>query len=252
MAYNALSGTVIAAQKYVPGNLYVANIVSGNLSTSDGSSIINVPRVTNATNNAVITNQNGDANDLICESNLTFDGTALSITGELTASTGLSASYLMGDGSRLTGITGAGRGGGGIFTTPSAVEAYTTSSINIGSAVTPTQTLSVIGSSQLSGGVVYHRTQQSGDYTITTSDYYIGVDSTNGIVRLTLPAAGGALDGQTWIVKDEGGSANSNNIIITGSGVDSETIEGTNQIVLESPYASVQVYCNGVTKFFVC
>jgi|6_EtaG_2_1085325.scaffolds.fasta_scaffold29574_1 hypothetical protein len=252
MAYNAISGTILAANDYTPGDLIIGNIVSGNLSTSDGSSITYVPRVGNATNNALITNVGGDANDLTCESNLTFDGSALSITGELTASTGLSASYLMGDGSRLTGIATGGGGSGGIFTTPSAVAAYTTSSINIGSSATPSHTLSVVGISQLSGGIVHQRVHKTTNYSITTSDYYIGVDSAGGAVTLTLPAAAAALDGQTWMVKDEGGAANSNNIIITGSGVDAETIEGANQIVLESPYASVQVYCNGVTKFFVC
>lgn len=111
MAYNTLSGTVIAAHRYLPGDLIVGNLVSGNLSTSDGSSIINIPRVSNATNNAILTNVDGDANTLTCESNLTFDGSVLSLTGELTASSGLSASYLMGDGSRLTGITTSGGGG---------------------------------------------------------------------------------------------------------------------------------------------
>tara|TARA_R110002020_G_scaffold435702_5_gene645919 strand:+ start:920 stop:1543 length:624 start_codon:yes stop_codon:yes gene_type:complete len=114
MAYNTLSGTVIAAQEYLPGDLIVGNVVSGNLSTSDGSSIINIPRVSNATNNAILTNVGGDANTLTCESNFTFDGTTVSVTGEVTASTGVSASYFMGDGSRLTGIT-ASSGGGSSF-----------------------------------------------------------------------------------------------------------------------------------------
>jgi len=110
MAYNILSGTVIAAQEYIPGDIVRGNIVSGNLSTSDGSSIINVPRVSNATNNAILTNVGGDANTLTCESNLTFDGSAMGLTGELTASTGVSASYFMGDGSLLTGIEASGGG----------------------------------------------------------------------------------------------------------------------------------------------
>jgi len=253
MAYNALSGTVIAAQKYLPGNLYVENVLSGNLSTSDGASILNIPRVSNATNNALLTNIGGDANTLTCETNLTFDGTVLSITGELTASTGLSASYLMGDGSRLTGLpTQGGGGGGGIFTTPNASAAYTTSSINIGSDDTPSYTLSVAGISKLGGGVIHKRALKTANYQISTADYYVGVDSANGQITVTLPAAAAALDGQTWIVKDEGGASSSNNIIITGSGVAAETIDGTNQVVLESPYASVQIYCNGLTKFFIC
>jgi len=58
------------------------------------------------------------------------------------------------------------------------------------------------------------------------------------------------LNGQTYVVKDEGGNANSNNITILASGA--ETIDGKNSIVLESPYASVQLYCNGINKYFIC
>ncbi len=105
MAYNILSGTVIAAQTYGPGSVVQNAIVSGNLSTSDGASIINIPRVTSPVNNGIITNLNGNANTLTCESNLKFDGSVLSVTGELTASIGVSASYFRGDGRYLTGIT---------------------------------------------------------------------------------------------------------------------------------------------------
>lgn len=107
MAYNVISGSILAAQIYSPmSGTVIENIVSGNLSTSNGESIINVPRLSNATNNALITNVGGDANDITCESNLTFDGSALSITGELTASIGVKASFFEGDGSRLSGVSG--------------------------------------------------------------------------------------------------------------------------------------------------
>jgi len=111
MAYNVISGSILAAQIYSPmSGAVVENIVSGNLSTSNGESIINVPRLSNATNNALVTNVGGDANDITCESNLTFDGSALSITGELTASIGVKASFFEGDGSRLTGVSGVSLG----------------------------------------------------------------------------------------------------------------------------------------------
>ena len=250
MAYNALSGTVIAAQNYIPGGLVVGNIVSGNLSTSDASSVINIPRVSNATNNALLTNVGGDANTLTCESNLTFNGSILSLTGELTASIGMSASFFEGDGSRLTGITGGGGGsGGGIFTLASTTQAYTTSSINIGSTATPANPLSVVGNSKFAGGIIYKRVLKSDDYTITTTDYFIGVDSSGGEVTLTLPSANATTSGQSWIIKDEAGSANTNNVVV--SRASSDTIDGQNTIVLESPYASVQLYCNGVNKYFV-
>jgi hypothetical protein len=119
VAYNAISGTLIAAQDYIPGDLVVENTVSGTFA-GDGSDILFVPRVSNATNNAILTNVGGDANNLTCESNLTFDGTTLNITGDLTASVGLSASFLYGDGRYLTNITGTGGGSGG----PLDVEQY--------------------------------------------------------------------------------------------------------------------------------
>jgi hypothetical protein len=109
MAYNTLSGTVTAPDRFVPRYKFGPYpIISGNLSTSDASQVINIPRVTNATNNSIITNVGGDANTLTCESNLLFDGTTLSVTGDISASVGISASVFIGDGSRLTGVTSSG------------------------------------------------------------------------------------------------------------------------------------------------
>jgi hypothetical protein len=251
MAHNTLTGSIIAPSYFGPGDgVAPGNILSGNLSTSDGSSLINVPRVNNATDNALVTNLGGDANSLYCEANLTFDGTALNLTGELTASTGLSASYLMGDGSRLTGITAGVGGGAGIFTQLNASTAYTTSSIQVGSSGTPAHPLSVAGSSFLSGAIIHKRLLTAADYTLTDADYYVGADTTNGAVKLTLPSAVNLTSGQTFVVKDEGGVANTNNITISGSAAD--TIDGQNEVLLESPYASLQLYCNGVNKYFIC
>ena len=345
MAYNVLSGTVIAAQEYTPGTIVAANIVSGNLSTSDGSSVINVPRVSNATNNAVLTNVGGDANTLTCESNLIFDGTTLSITGELTASTGVSASYFMGDGSRLTGITAGGGGGSPAqgpdysvqFTTGSgglsgsgnllfessvltltgnmnvtgtialdgALVPTTANIHDLGTSAVPwrnlyissstiyfgTDTLSVsdnnlkFGSGsttkgfdvgfmnfknngifmdqgrlfklrayqiQLFGGLGFVRKVVADDYTIKDTDYLIGIqsDTLTASVTLTLPAASGLLNGQTFVIKDEGGGADTYSIIIACAG--SDVVDDVNQIVLESPYAAISLYCNGNNKFFVC
>jgi hypothetical protein len=161
----------------------------------------------------------------------------------------MSASFFEGDGSRLTGITGAGSGGG-IFTQASTTQAYTTSSVNIGSSATPANPLSVVGNSQFGGGIIHKRVLKSDNYTITTTDYFIGVDSSGGTIALTLPSANATTSGQTWVIKDEAGSANTNNVTV--SRVGSDTIDGQNTIVLESPYASIQLYCNGADKYYVC
>ena len=355
MAYNVLSGTVIAAQEYTPTDIVVGNIVSGNLSTSDASSVINIPRVSNATNNALITNVDGDANSLVCESNLTFDGSLLNVTGDLTASSGISASYFMGDGSGLTGITATGGGGGGIFTEVNGTKAYTTSSIQVGSSATPSYTLSVAGTAmvdgtyiltgnmhstgalhldgnffpatanihdlgsaakpwrnlyvssstiyfgtdtlsvqdnnlkfgsgsttkgfdvgfmnfknngifmdpgymfklrayqiQMFGGIGFVRKVVADDYTIREIDYLVGIqsDTLTASMTLTLPAASALLNGQTYIVKDEGGALNTYPVTVAAQG--SDTIDGQSSIVLESPYAAIQLYCNGNNKYFIC
>ena len=56
-------------------------------------------------------------------------------------------------------------------------------------------------------------------------------------------------DGQTMVVKDEGGVANLKNVTVTTVG--GETIDGQNTVVLESPYASIHLYCNGSNKYFI-
>jgi len=104
MAYNLLSGSVVAPDHFGSEDF----VVSGATIVGDGSSIANVPRVSNATNNAVITNVGGDANNLTAETNLTFDGSLLNVTGHVTASSTISASYYFGDGSGLTGVAAAG------------------------------------------------------------------------------------------------------------------------------------------------
>ncbi len=249
MAYNNISGSVLLPDELIKVHGISSGIVSGNLSTSDGADIINVPRVSLPNSNSLVINTGGDPNTLRCDTKLTFDGDALNIVGEITASTGISASFFMGDGSRLTGIT-VGGSGGGIFTEASTNQAFTTSSINIGSSATPSYTLSVVGASHLSGGLIHNRVKKTGNYSVTTSDYIVGVDTTSSPVTLTFPAAATALDGQVWLIKDEGGNALSNKITITGS-ENSNTIDGQNSIVLESPFASVHIYCDGATKYFV-
>ena len=106
MAYNMLSGNVIAAENYIAGDALASGryVISGNLSTSDAGSITNVARVTNPVNNGLITNVGGDANNITCESNLKFDGDSLVVTGDISSSVGISSSFFEGDGSRLTGV----------------------------------------------------------------------------------------------------------------------------------------------------
>ena len=246
MAYNAISGTLIAAQNYIPPyGQVVANVVSGNLSTSDGANVINVPRVSNATNNAIITNVGGNANTLTCESNLTFDGTTLDITGDLTASVGLSASFLYGDGRFLTNIT-ASAGGSTSGQGPVNSLQFATGSGGISGSANLVFSSNVL---QVGGGLKLNRRQVTNHVTAAVNDYFIGVDSTGGSFDIRLLPATSLSNGQKLVIKDEGGQAGSNNVTIRPSG--SQTIDGKNSIVLESPNASIQLYCDGASKYFV-
>ena len=98
-------------------------------------------------------------------------------------------------------------------------------------------------------GVVLNRISTSTNYTALKSNYIIGVDSTNNPVTITLPDASTLSSGHAFIVKDEGGAVSSNSITISASG--SQQIDSVNSIVLEVPYSSIQLYCNGTSKFFV-
>jgi hypothetical protein len=253
MAYNNLSGTVFLPDRLTTRlDLVSGSIVSGNLSYSDGADVINVPRVANATNNSLITNVGGDANTLTCESNLIFDGTTLSITGDLTASIAISASFFEGDGSRLTNLPGGGGGSGaGIFTETAGNNAFTTSSVQIGANGTAPTTLSVVGSSTLSGSISHKRIRIDDNYSLSTTDYYVGVDTdtASGGVQITMPTANTMRDGQTVVIKDEGGQAEARPITVTAQG--GNLIDGQNSVVLQSPFAAIQVYCDGATKYFI-
>ena len=460
MAYNNLSGTVLAPHKIIPrkdrnGDIIVP-ILSGNLSTSDGASILNVPRLSNATNNAIITNVGGDANTLTCESNLTFDGETLNVTGDITASAGIKGTSISGSGAgsfatlnvnngvATIGIDGAtslgtinstaitattvsgtygyfkndvtssaagkfatldinngsagidaagslrlsssaylnwgnttgasgyglrdnsgtiqfkthtgswvdlgtgGSGGGsgnangqgptgsiqyhttdgtitgsarlrfigdnmvmtgslfmtGAIEVDGALLPATGNTHNLGSAAKPWGSLYVSSSSiyfgsekvsvennnlrfgsgsttkgfqvgfmrfrdkgitmapdqlfelkafqmSFAGGIAYRRNVVAWDYQILKTDYIVSVqtDTVTASVTLTLPNADDCTNGQTFVIKDEGGAANVRPIQIDCSG--SDVIDGQNQVILESPYAAIQLYCNGSNKYFI-
>lgn len=245
MAYNNLSGTVLLPSLLTTRlTLPADSILSGNLSTSDGADVINVPRVSNATNNSIITNVGGNANTLTCESNLTFDGGTLNIVGELTASTGVSASFFMGDGSRLTNVGAGNANAQGPLGSLQFRNDAGAGTISGSSGLIFSNNVLKLG-----GGLKLNRKTTTSHMTAAIADYYIGTDSTSGPISVRLPNAAALEDGQTYVVKDEAGVAGSNNVTILASG--SQTIDGQNSVVLESPFASLQLYCNGTNKYFI-
>ena len=98
------------------------------------------------------------------------------------------------------------------------------------------------------GGGGFSRTAVTATITASVSSAILGVSGTAAI-DIRLPSAGDYSAGQTFIVKDESGAANTKNITIRASG--SQKIDGASSIVLEAPFAAVNIYSNGTDKFYV-
>jgi hypothetical protein len=95
---------------------------------------------------------------------------------------------------------------------------------------------------------VFTRTAVTTTITSSVSNKILGV-SASAAIDIRLPAASGFSAGQSFIVKDEAGNAHTNNISIKTTGADE--IDGQTSIILESPYAAVNIYCDGASKFFI-
>ena len=79
-------------------------------------------------------------------------------------------------------------------------------------------------------------------YTVLTSDNFLAVDSSGGVVSLLLPDAPST--GRVFYIKDSTGSAATNNITVTTvSGTD--LIDGATSYVLNTAYQSINVIFDG-------
>jgi hypothetical protein len=98
MAYNVLTGSIFRVPS---SSLEITGTFAG-----DGGGLDNLPinQVTNAANTRLTTFTNAAGTTLNGEANLTFNGAVLNVTGEVTASVGVSASMFYGDGSQLKNV----------------------------------------------------------------------------------------------------------------------------------------------------
>jgi len=117
----------------------------------------------------------------------------------------------------------------------------------VGSGVTATNSGSDI-TVTIGGGISYSRTEVTTTITASTNSTFLGVTASSA-VEIRLPSAADYDAGQYFTIKDESGAADSNSITILTSG--SQTIDGISSIVLDSPYAAVNLYSNGSDKFFI-
>ena len=307
MAKNHLTGTVKAPAYFGPlGGLPADNVISGELH-GDGTNITNVARVvSNGTTDYMLT-VGANAQSLVGEPNLQFNGSRLFLNGNLTASAinlpslsqgaATTSSFLALDSNNSIVLTSSVGGGASAQGPVNSLQLHAGSgnisgSSNLtfsGSTLSVTGTLVVSGNIrahtfdiiqtnlvelnssgstsfgnssddthkfqgkhlQFDSGFVVKRIRISSSQAISVNNYYIGVDSftPSASVTVTLPDAATLEDGQVYVIKDESGKADQYNILINASG--SQLIDNQNQVVLESPYASLTLYCDGVSKFYI-
>lgn len=106
---------------------------------------------------------------------------------------------------------------------------------------TTTNTLIVNNTTTFNGAVVYETVLVSGQYTVTSTDYYIGVDTTSTNGSILLPAVSTTTAGRTLTIVDQTGNATTNNIFVSGSG--SDTIDGDSVFAIEADYGSITLFC---------
>jgi hypothetical protein len=98
----------------------------------------------------------------------------------------------------------------------------------------------------LNGGQRVKRTPTAVSYQVLVTDFIVAVTNTDAARTITLPTAAAA-KGQWFLIVDESGAANTNNVIIRASG--SETISGSGSSVINKAYGSKLVYSTGTAWF---
>lgn len=100
---------------------------------------------------------------------------------------------------------------------------------------------------QLNGGVRHTVRSISGATTLdtTTTDYIVLANSSSAAFTVTLPAA---TSGRKIIIKDSGGSAQTNNITVSPA---SGTIDGAASFVINNNYQSIDLVSDGTNWFAV-
>ena len=106
-------------------------------------------------------------------------------------------------------------------------------------------------STKIKTGLTLNRTLITANYSVLKSDYYVGVNTAtpSAVITASLPNANTLNNGQTFVFKDEGGAANTYNIVVSASA--GQTIDNKNKVILESPHAALTIYTDGASKFFI-
>ena len=192
---------------------------------------------------------NSPDGDLAGSGNLTFSNGTMFVTGTLIVSGGIEANTFD---IISTTITEINQSGSTAFGDTNDDTHHFTGSVSVFSSSTDLFAVDVENKrTKIKTGLILNRTAITSNYSVLVSDYYIGIDTAtpSAVITASLPAAQSLQSGQTFVFKDEGGSAHQYNILIKPSG--SQKIDNQNKVILESPHASLTIYTDGASKFFI-
>ncbi len=164
----------------------------------------------------------------------------------------ISASYFIGDGSLLTNVTASEGGGTASGQGPTGSVQFKSGSTGDISGSSDLLFDHTIPKFTVNAGYVTKRTSTSSNFTLSPAHYIIGVDTATAIssIVITLPNASTLSDGQVYVIKDEGGMADTKTILLSCS-ITGQTIDGEQTILIESPYSAINLYSNGNNKYFI-
>jgi len=167
----------------------------------------------------------------------------LALTGGISASANISASYFYGDGRYLTGITGSGGGSSSAQGPIGALQFQTGSGGFSGSALVLYDFTNDVMT--LRSGLVHARTAVTTNHTAAVDEYYLGIRSAS--LEILFDATQCA-NGQTYIIKDEiGGADVATPITLKPSA--SQTMDNASSVTIASPYGAVHLYTDGTNWF---
>jgi len=199
-------------------------------------------------------------------------GSSISSSGDVAVTGNVHAAAYYGDGANLTnvGVSGSARhysttgfetsgylrvsgsttlaGTGSVSSIVATGSISGSSTLEAAGAAILGSSLGVSGSATFAAAMIYNRAAiTAATYTIQLTDYIVGADPSSNTIQLTLPAASSAASGQSYLIKDEGGAANTNTITIVRAG--SDTIDGETSVAINSPYGALGLYTDGSNWF---
>ena len=106
-----------------------------------------------------------------------------------------------------------------------------------------------IEASKVSATTTFNRRSVTSSTTIAATDYYLAVSITES-ATLTLPSAATLTNGQTFVIKDEAGTL-SDSVVLSIAAAEGQTIENVSTYFINAPDASIFIYTDGSTKYYI-